>query len=166
MGKTVELNEKSKICPNVAGTLHMPTEGLASELTLNFAPVEDKPIMMIKFGLDPKTELVTIYGGPDGEKVVVWHRDGTVTIPDPSRIDEAAHTFVEAVRRIIEQNDLRNAYVVREVGVDLYLSYSVGEEQWVDRIELATHFVRREDAFGFAAGWNNREIVPASQARI
>jgi hypothetical protein len=162
----MEQNEKSNICPKATGTLHLPAEELASELTLNFRATEDKPIMMVKFGLDPKTELVTIYGGPDGEKVVVWHRDGTVTIPDPSRVDEAAHTFVEAVRRIIVQNDLRNAYVVREKGVDLYLSYSVGEEQWVSRIELATHFVRREDAFGFAAGWNNREIVPASQARL
>lgn len=160
----MELNEKSHSCPKATGTLHLPAEELASELYLNFKAAEDKPIMMVKFGMDPKTALVTIFGGPDGEKIVTWHRDGTVTIPDPSRIDEAAHTFVEAVRRIIEQNDLRNAYVVRETGVDLYLSYSVGEEQWVDRIELATHFVRREDAFGFAAGWNNREIVPAHQA--
>jgi hypothetical protein len=162
----MEQREKWHICPNAAGSLHLPAEALESELCFNFKATESKTTMMVSFGMDPKSPLITIYGAPDDEKIVIWHRDGTVTMPDPSRVDEAAQTFVDSVRRIIQQNGMHNAYLVREKGVNQYLSYSAGEEQWVSRVELATHFVRREDAFGFAAGWRNREIVPVSLAHL
>jgi hypothetical protein len=162
----MEQNEKQHICPSAADTLHLPAEAFESQLYISCAKSESKTTMLVSFGVDPKSPLVTIYGAKDDEKIVTWHRDGTVTMPDPSRVDEAAQIFVDSVRRVIQQNDWHNAYLVREKGVNQYLSYSVGEEQWVSRVELATHFVRREDAFGFAAGWRNREIVPVSQAHL
>jgi hypothetical protein len=157
-----------KLCAAEAGRLHA-IEGDIVPSVLQFnARQENQTTMLISFGFgtDPKAPLITIYGQPDGETIAIWHRDGTVTLPDPSRLDEAANIFIDSVRRIIQQGEWHNSYLVREKGVNRYLSYSTGEEQWVDRVELATHFVRREDAFGFQAGWQNREIVPVSQAHV
>ncbi len=93
----------------------------------------------------------------DGSNVVI-HHDGTIEIKQPEKIDDAAQQFLSAVGGL-----LKHGYVVRKKGVNEFLQVRLYRE-YVQDVEEATHFARRQDAEGAVFG--DQEVVPASKAMV
>lgn len=94
------------------------------------------------------------------EPVVTFHHDGTITVAHPEKIDEAAKQFLAATQHL-----LKTGFVVRKKGTSSFLQVRVGDVEWVQILDQATHFARESDAIIASASFNE-EVVPASKAMI
>jgi hypothetical protein len=162
--KEVSIAEHGRRCKQFDG-LYSITEPLTPSLCFK-GNVELGQSMMVSFGVDPKSALVTIYGADDAKEIVVWHRDGTVTILDPAHIDEAAQIFVKAVANIIKQEMAPQGFVVRRRGVNEFLKIECGDEEWVQNPDDALHFARQTDASWVVGGNPSLEVVPVPNAMV
>jgi hypothetical protein len=119
----------------------------------------------VSFGLDSKFPLITIYG-EGNEELVIWYRDGTATIKDETRLNEAAKTFVKGVAVAIKADMPSQPYVVRQRGVGMFLNLKGFEERWDTSPENAVQFARMIDAYDVVGGNPDLEVVPLDQARV
>jgi hypothetical protein len=121
-----------------------------------------QPHPTVCFGVMSGLPLITIHG-EDGHPIVMWNRGGEVEIPNPDRLNDAAHTFVSAVQSVLKDHFDGVGFLVRKKDVSEFLDVRPEGQFWTHNPNFATHFVRKVDANGAALG-TDYEVVPVPEA--